>query len=239
MPPRAYPARIVRVVRASPIDRSFEIEVDAPTETFAFVPGQFVVIHDPMEDSPRRRAYSISSAPHEHEQACFTLTVRDMGSFGRAFYRFRVGKALRVEAPMGRFVLDAAETKPLVLLAGGAGVTPFRSFVVHLHRVGPSRPVALLSSARTVDQLLYRARFESLARHPWFTYRPHVTRGEPDDGWEGARGRIQADSFIDLPFESPSADWYACGPPAFVKAMLGVADTQGVRPSAVKREQWG
>src|SRR5262245_26339413 len=107
------------------MDRTFALPVPPGAEAaFRFVPGQFLPVVDPAAPwkPPRRKPYSISSAPED--AGWLEVTVRDMGDFGKRFYAFPAGKPLRVIAPRGRFTLDAVVEGGLLLLAGGSGVAP-------------------------------------------------------------------------------------------------------------------
>ncbi len=231
-------SQIVRVVDETPLDRTLFLEVPAGCDHWLdFRPGQFVVMSDPEAATPVRRAYSLSSAPREHAHLC--ITVRRMGGFGCVLHGFGPGKGIRLEPPQGRFVL-AEDDAPLLLCAGGSGITPFRSFVVHLARQGRRAPVGLLQSAQQPEELLFHPLFEALTREaPWLAYEPTVTRAAPEHPWPGRRGRIDADR-IRARLGDPAATWfYACGPGAFVREMLELAAALGVPRERCRKEQWG
>ena len=161
-----------------------------------------------------------------------------MGSFGHAFYDFPAGKLLHVEGPRGRFVLDDSDLD-LVLVAGGSGVTPFRSFLLHLAATPGVRRTLLLQSARRADDLIFEQQFRRLATaDARFTYRPTVTRPEAGDAWQGKTGRITAADVQGWMQDAARTQWYACGPGPFVKASLEMADTLGIPPARRHKEQW-
>ncbi len=232
-----YQGRIASVTQVTPLDRSFVITMDAPAGTFAYAPGQFVIVVDPDAAKPLRRAYSLSSAPEEGED--LVVTVRDMGNFGHAFYAFTEGKALLVQAPQGRFVLPPDEAAPLVLVAGGSGVTPFRSYLRHLELVEHGRRVWLFQSAQQPPELVFHAEFARIADAPWFTYVPTVTRAAAADPWSGRRGRIDAALLASVGAAADAVAFHACGPGVFVKSMLALASELGVPKAQQKKEQWG
>lgn len=234
-----YDTHVLEVVQETPIDRSFRLAV--PPEAaggFAFAPGQFVTLRDPAWEKKIQRAYTISSAPGEN--GAIELTVRDMGSFGHSLYGAKAGKTFRIRPPQGRFVLNLDADDRLVMTAGGSGVTPFRSFVRHLVHVGNERPACLVQCGQQAEQLIFRAEFERHAReHPWFDYRPTVTRAADDDPWTGRRGRIDLALLRDVIADPARTRFYACGPGAFVKALLELAGEAGVPKERRHKEQWG
>jgi ferredoxin-NADP reductase len=226
---------ITRVVQETPMDRSFTLRLP-DDDGFTFEPGQFLVTKDPQVEGSHQRAYSISSAPGTDIE----VTVRDMGEFGHRFYDYPVGKPLLIRRPQGRFVLRATPEDDLIMVSGGSGITPFRSFVRHLRVQPPPRRATLLQSAQQAAELIYRKEFERHAREcPWLDYRPTVTRATAGDTWRGLRGRIGEAWLREVILEPLRTRFYVCGPGAFVKAMLALAETIGVPKDRRHKEQWG
>lgn len=227
------------VVQETPQDRTFVLPVPPEhANAFQYLPGQFVVVTDPAAAKPLRRAYSISCAPSD--PPALHLTVRDMGFFGRTFYRFPIGKRLLVRPPQGRFVLEVAPGEHLIFAAGGSGVTPFRAFVQHLCAHDHADEVWLFQSARHAEELLFRDTFEEVAAaRPWFHYQPTLTRAAADTAWSGDRGRLDAARMRPAMHRGVITRFYACGPGAFVRAMFSAADDLGIPARRRRREQWG
>jgi 3-ketosteroid 9alpha-monooxygenase subunit B len=255
-PPSVYSIAIGAVRDETPMDRTLSLPVPAGAEkAFQFVPGQFVTVSDPDDDvrPPRKRAYSISSSPTDRGsggEAVVEITVRDMGDFGARLYRFPVGGRLDVIPPRGRFLLEPngpAAASPaaddLLLLAGGSGVTPFRSFARRIDAAaepGTKRRTTLVYSGQLPNQLMFDAEFRALAaREPWFRYVPTVTRLDAGEPFDGRRGRVDAALMGSLVRDPARTLVYACGPAAFVNAVLDLAKQAGVPAPRTKREVWG
>ncbi|MDA1193687.1 MAG: FAD-binding oxidoreductase [Planctomycetota bacterium] len=235
--PRTFDTTILAITQETPMDRTFALALPrGEAETFDFTPGQFVVIEDPDEATPRRRAYSISSPPGHAEH--LELTVRAMGTFGQRFYDFPVGKTLRMRPPAGKFVLRLEPDEHLVLVGGGSGITPFRSFVGYARARQAPQPITLLHSARRPEELVFREQFESWVG-PNFCYIPTVTRPEPGDGWSGRTGRVDKTLLREHVGDAAQARFYACGPAAFVAASLALAEAARVPADRRHKEQWG
>ncbi len=230
---------IGEVVQETPIDRRFVLRIPAAhAADFAFEPGQFVTVRDPAHPDSGQRAYSICSAPNG--TGTLDVTVRDMGNFGHEFYGYETGTKLLAKAPQGRFVLANAPDDDIVMVGGGSGITPFRSYVGHLRSNPPETRVWLLQSSRTADQFIFRGEFEEAADAcDWFTYVPTVTRAEDDDPWTGRRGRIDEALLRGAIRDPEKTVFHACGPGVFVKEMLATAAAIGVPKERCKKEQWG
>jgi ferredoxin-NADP reductase len=237
--PTTYPVLLERVVQETPKDRTLVFRVPAGAEAaFHFKPGQFVTFREALGGTPLARSYSISSAPEQ--VGTFDITVRNAGAYGAHLYGLEVGTSLDAQPPRGAFTLDPTPGRRLLLTAGGSGVAPYRGFVRHLVAQGRVDPVALVHSARSPEELVFRAEFEATARaHPWLTYLPTVTRPEASTGWRGRVGRIDAGLVASLAPRPSAALLYACGPNAFVDELVALARAAGLPPENVRREKWG
>jgi ferredoxin-NADP reductase len=237
-PPTRFVLEVARVVQETPRDRTVVLRV--PPEhraAFRFVPGQFVVLRDPAWEERLQRPYSISSAPSDEGE--IAVTVRDAGRFGDHLYSCEPGRRLEVMRPRGLFVLALPPGFDLVLAGGGAGVTPFRSFLRHLRHEGHRDRVVLLSSARVPEDLVFDAELRALEREaPWFRYLPTVTRPE-GDAWSGHRGRVDEALLAEAVPRPTRTAFYACGPNEFVDAMERLATAHGIPKPMVHRERWG
>ena len=238
--PDSFPLPIAARRDETPVDRTFVFQVPVGAENvFRFVPGQFLTIADPDDGvgPPRKRAYSLSSAPTD--VGFLEVTVRDMGDFGTRFFAFEPGKVLEVLPPRGRFTLESGDDDVL-LLSAGSGVTPFRSFVRHLAATGASRRLTLATSAKVPEELIFDREFRALAgTNPWFGYVPTVTRQPVDRAFDGRRGRID-ETLVRSLVQDPARTWaYACGPAPVVASALGMAAAAGVPERRRKKEAWG
>lgn len=238
--PTPYSLPIATRRDETPVDRTFSFRVPAGgAEAFRSLPGQFLTISDPDDEvrPPRRRAYSLSSAPAD--VGILEVTVRDLGEFGMRFFAFEPGKVLEVLPPRGKFTL-AEGGDDVLLLAAGSGVTPFRSFARQWAATGASRRLTLATSAKVAEELVFDREFRALAgAKPSFRYVPIATREPIGRAFEGRRARIDEDLLRSL-VRDPAATWvYACGPAPFVTAMLDLAAALGVPEARRKKEAWG
>jgi len=134
----------------------------------------------------------------------------------------QVGDVVKVRAPMGRFVLDTSSNVPVVLIAGGIGITPLLAMLHWLLAKQPERRVDLFYGARNSREMAFRAHIGTLAeKHPNFSFHLVFDSPDPDDhllpGYREGR-------FIDtgllqkhLPFGD--RQFYLCGPNAMMRAM--------------------
>src|SRR5438874_7647006 len=99
-------------------------------EEVDFTPGQyfFVTLLEPPYDDERgpRRHFSVVTSPNERGRLGFCTRLRD-SAFKRSLVELPVGAEVEVEEPKGNFLLPDDTTQADVFLAGGIGITVFRS----------------------------------------------------------------------------------------------------------------
>jgi ferredoxin-NADP reductase len=140
--------------------------------------GQFVdltLIEPPETDAEgNTRGFSISSAPTENV-IMITTRLRDT-AFKRVLQELPLGTAVKVEGPFGDLRLHHA-ARPAVLLAGGIGITPFRSILVEMiGTAGLPYRVVLFHANRRPEDAAFADEFRALERvDPNLTFVPTMT----------------------------------------------------------------
>ena len=204
--------------------------------------GQFVDITllDPPETDAEGnlRGFSISSAPRE-DVITITTRLRDT-AFKRVLQAMPLGTLVKMEGPFGDLRLHHA-ARPAVLLAGGIGITPFRSILVETIGGGAlPYPVVLFHANRRSEDAAFADEFRSLARRdPNLTFVPTMTAmAGSDDAWDGERGHIDAamlrrhlDGLVD-------PIYYIAGPPGMVQALRAMLIASGVDEDDVRIEEF-
>jgi ferredoxin-NADP reductase len=185
------------------------LRLDRPAN-FNFVAGQFVnVTLMTREDGRVRRAYSIASSPREPYIA---LTVRQMpdGLVSRILTEeVRIGERLNLRGPYGRFIF---EERPLVWIAGGSGIVPFRSMWRYIEETEASTDFTLLYATKSFDQIIYREELAALLHRGRRIL--HTLTQQAPAGWKGFLGRIDPPMLAAIVPEFNIPLFYVCGPPA-------------------------
>ncbi len=169
--------------------------VFAPKRPVRFHAGQFMELHLPHERADRRgsrRVFSITSPPQETQRLTFGLRTSQPGSsFKDKLLGLREGQNLSGTLVAGDFRLPRNNAQPLLLVAGGIGITPFMSQLRDLAHRGEQRDLVLVYAVRSSAELAYLPELESLATP--------VALFSPDN---------PADAGIQLP---PSWNWVGSG----------------------------
>jgi ferredoxin-NADP reductase len=231
-------AKVADVIHETPRSRSIVLELPAWPGHLA---GQHVDLRLTAEDGYQaQRSYSIASSP-EDPQLVLTVERIDDGEVSPYLVdELRPGDALELRGPIGGyFVWERSSGGPLLLIAGGSGVVPFRAMLRH-HVAGDSdAAVRLLYSARSLDDVLYLPELQSLISDHGIAARVALTRAWPED-WGGHRGRISAELLREVSW--PPADHpliYICGPTGFVEAIAEQLVAAGHDPGRIRTERFG
>jgi CDP-4-dehydro-6-deoxyglucose reductase len=179
-----------------------------------FLAGQYL---DFILPNGHRRAFSIANAPHDDDFIELHIRHVSGGEFTeQVFSTIREKAILRIQAPLGTFVLQEQSQRPIVFMGGGTGFAPLKGMIEHAFFVGIERPMWLYWGVRARRDL-YLADLPRrwVADHPNFSFVPVLS--EPDADWEGRRGFVHEAVLGDHP-DIGGFDVYMAGPPVMVEA---------------------
>jgi ferredoxin-NADP reductase len=210
-----------------------------PPDWPGHLPGQHVDVRLTADDGyTAQRSYSIASAP---QRPGIELVVERLDDGEVSPYLtdvLRAGDLLELRGPIGgHFIWPTGTDDPVQLLAGGSGVVPFLSMLGHHRATADPRPVRLLYSARTVDDVIGQAELQ----HPPQAVQVNVTltRGAPA-GWTGLTGRVDPvllAAHTVSPAQAPQL--LVCGPTSFVETIASGLIDLGHDPGRIKTERFG
>ena len=187
-----------------------QVQLEQPLD---FLPGQYARLAVPGTDS--WRSYSFANRPGNQLQFLVRLLPDGvMSNYLRE--RCQVGDQMLLEAPLGAFYLRHV-TQPLVLVAGGTGLSALLGMLDELAANGCAQPVHLYYGVRGAEDLCEAARIQDYAgKIPGFRYTEVLS--EPSDDWSGKRGYL-TEHFDLAELRDRSADMYLCGPPPMVESI--------------------
>ena len=203
--------------------------------------GQHLDVRLTAEDGYQAsRSYSIASAP-ELDAVEITVEVVPDGEVSPYLVdEVRAGDQFEVRGPIGgHFTWSVDERGPLLLVAGGSGLAPLMAML--RHRAARDAPVEthLLVSARTPDDLLYRAELPALQPATGLSVDITYTRAAPDDG-PGRRGRVDAAMLAAVaPPPSAMPRCFVCGPTPFVEHVTQLLADAAYRVADIHAERFG
>jgi ferredoxin-NADP reductase len=190
-------------------------------DNLKFKPGQYMEWTLPMAKSDsrgNRRYLTISSSPTEKELMLSVRLPAPASSFKQHLDRLKTGDHLLASHLSGSFVLPKDERRKVALLAGGIGITPFRSMVKELLDSGQKRDIALLYSANSPNELAFRELFDSAKAIGLKTTYTITNTADPPTNWQGHTGPIGEDLINDAVPDYKNRLFYISGPYGFVRA---------------------
>jgi NAD(P)H-flavin reductase/ferredoxin len=185
-------------------------------QTIRFEAGQYLNI---LLADGARRSYSFTTASGDTDRIELHLRRIPGGLFTtQVFEQLKQGDTLRLEGPLGHFVLQEPSERPLVFVAGATGFAPVKSLLEQAFRLGLTRPLHFYWGVRRPRDFYLLPLIERWsAEHANFKFVPVVSAAEPADAWHGRTGLVHEAILADFPDLSRFAV-YACGSLPMVEA---------------------
>jgi ferredoxin-NADP reductase len=205
-------------------------------EEVDFQPGQYfwVTLLDPPYDDEKgpKRHISVVTSPTERGVLGLATRIRD-SAFKRSLVELPEGAEVEVEQPKGSFVLPEETDRLYVFIAGGIGITVFRSMLRYIADKGLPHRVTLVYSNRDRESTAFYDELRELeAANPNLEVVFTMTE---DPGWEGETRRIDADMLRDhLGEELDSYTYLVAGPPAMVDGVAEALQGAGIPEEQVR-----
>jgi len=240
------------------------IQITAPAFKLDFtdieIPAEHIETWDKLRalqivsKEPVTRAYSISNRPEDNVAGRFCLNIRlalpppseskaPPGIVSSWLFQISAGDTVEIAGPFGSF--RAQDTnREMVFIGGGVGMAPLRSIIFdQLEQQHTKRKISYWYGARSLGELFYVDEFEALdAKYDNFNWTVALSDPNPADNWTGATGFVHQVAFEqylkkhDAPEE---CEYYLCGPPMMIRAVLAMLDDAGVQKSQTFNDDFG
>ncbi len=219
-------------------DATYAFRFEKP-EGFEFKAGQFLTwsLIDPPETDAEgtRRIFSIASACYE-DDLMMTTRMRDT-AFKRILKGMPEGAEIAINGPIGKLTLPEDGGRPVVFLAGGIGITPFRSLALEATRTRPDQQIFLFySNRRRADAAFFDELSELEKINP--RYKFIGTLSAADQSWQGERGRITREMIARHVQDLSAPIYYVAGPAAMTEALKNVLNEAGISGEDVRSEKF-
>ena len=245
--PEVTEVSVVSVEEVSPTSKRIVFKPLPGFELPPFQAGQYVSLDLKIGSTVTTRPYSICSAPYQARQkegSFFAIAVRK-GKPGQGFasdYLFenaKPGDWFSVHLPFGHFYIEPLrDSKNIVALAGGSGVTPFLAMALEIARGGIDADLTILLGSVSKSDIVLKRQLEDVAASCPRVRLIHVISG-PDEalGEKDERGFLSAEIISKYMGEDPT--FFLCGPLPMYRYALGELRKLGVPNRRIRTEVFG
>ena len=220
----------------------------------SFFPGQFLTFQLNIEGNthPVVRCYSLSDSPHHPDR--YRVSIKKVppprndpkappGLVSNHFHEsINENDILDVKAPSGQFYLDIHAKGPVVLLAGGVGITPVLSMLNALVEIESQREIWFCLGVRNKKEHIMKEHLEKVAKeNPNVNLQVFYSSPAETDFKEKdyhIEGRVKVSSLINL-LPSNNYDFYICAPPPMVEDLRNDLAAWGVPKTSIHFEAFG
>ena len=202
-------------------------------------------------DEPIERAFSMANYPEE--KGIIMLNVRvatppprmnvPPGLMSSYIFSLKPGDKVEISGPFGEFFANDTKAE-MCFIGGGAGMAPMRSHIFdQFKRLSTDRKVTFWYGARSLSEAFYIDDFDSIAKdNPNFEWHMAMSEPQPEDNWTGYTGfihQVVLDEYLTKHPAPEDIEYYLCGPPPMLKAVMKMLDDLGVEPENIKFDDFG
>ena len=235
--------KVAKIVEESSDMKSFYLEADAErgTEKLAwFSVGQYLSIHLTIGNMKLSRPYSLASSPREALAGTYILTIKRVeGGLASQYIldNWVVGTKVTASEPLGVFTYEPLrDAKTIIGIAGGSGITPFRSLAKAIADGDEDAELILLYGSRTLADAVFQEEFKALEQAcPKFKL-VNILSAEEVEGYE--KGFITAELIKKY---APEGEYsiFLCGPQAMYEFVDKEIETLKLRKKFIRHELFG
>ena len=209
---------------------------------FCFTPGQFIDMtltnsHE-TDAEGNVRSFSIASAPHE--DMLMVATRMRSTAFKRVLTTMPLGSEVKIESPSGDLTLPHDGARTAVFLAGGIGITPFRSMLVWAAKEQLPQHLVLFYSNRRPEDAPFLDELHALEKkNPNYMLIATMTdMAKSHQAWSGETGQVNKDMLSKYVKGAESPIYYIAGPPAMVQGLHAMLNKAGVADGDIRAEEF-
>ena len=180
-----------------------------PSKKLRYQPGQFTELTLP---GVGKHWFTISSDPTPNE---ISITTRLTGSeYKKTLDQLQVNDTVQIAEPMGDFVLPKDQSTPIILVAGGIGITPYLSILKNLQLMGGDYKISLIYAVKSSKDLIDISQYKGLLK----SYKEVI--GKLDSSLIYSKAQKLVNPLI-----------YISGPESMVESLINDLETKGINKS--------
>ena len=208
-------------------------------QRLAFTPGQYMewtLQHKDTDSRGNRRYFTLASSPTEDTVRLGIKFYPNGSSYKKALGSFADHETLAAGSLSGDFTMPKDKTKKLAFIAGGIGITPFRSMIKYLLDTKEKRDIVLLYSNKVVSEIMYQDVFAAALSVGVKTVYTLTDTKQIPHNWAGETGRISTSLIEKEVPDYLQRTFYLSGPHNMVVAFEQVLQEMGIHRSRIKKD---
>jgi ferredoxin-NADP reductase len=209
---------------------------------FTYKAGQFmdVTLLNPRETDAEgnTRAFSLASAPYE-PMLMVATRVRDT-AFKRVLAALPLGSEVKIDGPSGDLILHDDATRAAVFLAGGIGITPFRSILLRAAKERLAHHIFLFFANRRPEDTPFLEELQRLQGvNPYYLFVATMTgMAKSHRVWHGETGHITKAMLEKGLKKAVAPIYYLAGPPEMVAGLYAVLQDMNIKDDDIRKEEF-
>jgi len=212
--------------------------VFTPDKQINFRSGQYIeatLAHDQPDNRGIRRFFTLASSPTEPDVHLGIKFYDNPSSYKSKLLTLEKGAAVVAAQLAGDFSLPRNKKKKLVFIAGGIGITPFRSMIKSLIDSRQRRDIVMFYGNNSIEDVAYADLLRQAERELGIkvVYALADQKAIPP-GWQGIRGYVTAEAIKQEVPDYRERWFYISGPRAMVVAYENTLRKLGVKKSRIK-----
>lgn len=207
---------------------------------FNFIPGQYLewTLNVGNPDSRgNRRYFTISSSPTEDNLRIGVKTYVNPSIFKKKLFSLNPGDKVIAGELSGDFTIPQNPQQPLIFIAGGIGITPFRSILKYLLDKNIKLPITLFYSNKNFEDIVYKDILELGQKNLGIRTIYNLTNLDTiPSAWKGFRGKLTEEIIKKEVPDYKKAKFYLSGPHSMVVGFEDVLKKMGIKKSNIKKD---
>ncbi len=207
----------------------------SPEHPVNFVPGQYMQFLLPQKKADNRgtrRYFSIASSPTEKNIIIATKLPEEPSTFKQELQNLNRDQIMLAFSLDGDFVLPKNEKIPLVFIAGGIGITPFRSMIKYLIDNNQKRDIVLFYSNKDFDEVGFTELLDE-AEEKIGLKTVYVLTGKKPANWTGRTGFLNSKIISEDVSNYENRLFYLSGPDPMVRAYEKMLKDMGINRNQI------
>lgn len=207
-----------------------------PRGKFKFLAGQYMewtLKNKSTDERGNRRYFTIASAPSEEVLSLAIKVAHPSSSFKQQLMDLKEGDKISASQLSGDFVLPKNQRQPLVFIAGGIGITPFRSMIKHLVNLQEKRDIKLFYICSQKEEFAYQELFKQAESIGLQTIYVLSKKAQIPDNWTGEIGYL--DERMLRKYLEPAANYqfYLSGPNLMVESYVKLLQKMNIKKKKI------